>query len=222
MRHHGTMSLAAAAYYTTARTPPLRILDAFFHTTFEKHRFRRCVIEVFDPLPDQCLIGWRTPRHVELVGVELGEGEERYTEVRRAIEASKSLPEGLSLDFLMLVNDVMSPLDATRLETSVVHLLELLESDHGKTLRVLIECTADTAIWSTEGVDGLVRLGYNVVGIQLPPRVVPLEPRSCTSARVGASLPAFMFMSPSVQSLIVEHNIRETSFESTFDVWIET
>jgi hypothetical protein len=244
---HTVHMAVAATLVTTADSLPMRVISRFFcQSHLETEQIRRCLIQVYDPLPDRCMIGFSAHDPLAMRVISFDDfGNDLVAEIDELVKAVESTAGGQDVDLLVFVNDLvdvsgmlelrdtLSSEEGIRfvgeheLDTSVELLIQLLEKETNRMLKVIIECTSDTIIWTDDRVDRLERIGFRVVGIQPPPfeeskRAAMLgEQRSHTLDRVGLHLPAFMIMSPAILSLLETHGVEDVCFESIFTAWYE-
>ena len=246
VRRHSTHFAAGATLVTTDKCHSMQTIGRFFsESSYETRGAKRCLVQVYDPLPDRCMIGFRTEKPLATRTISFDDfNDDLVTDILKLAEAVQSTAGKQEVDLLIFVNDFVDisnlfepeiipthegsrPVGEHELEASAEMLMSILEGITNRSIKVIIECTSDTIIWNEDRIDRLVKLGFVVVGIQPPPYEAPIvigsmvEQRCHSLDRIGLHLPAFLIMSPAVASLVSSRCIADVSFESIFDAWIE-
>ena len=243
--HSSQFAVAATMHVDKSMSEPMQAISRFFCGYYlGVSGPKKCLIQVFDPLPDRGLLSYSHPRGpFAMRTVTFDDFEKGFAaELEGLAAAAESAKRTNGVDLLVFINDLVDascvveetnllsleyirPVDEQEIESSAETLMSFLEVAVKRSLKVIIECTADTIIWNKDRIDRLVRLGFEVVGIQPPPYQEPIrigdwvDSWSHTLDRIGAHLPAFMIMSPAIDSLIENCQITDVCFESIYDAW---
>ena len=249
VRKHSVHYAVGAVGRSTDKCPLMRVVGGFFgEPHLETAGIKRCLLQVYDPLPGRCMIGLEDRRPLAMRILSFDDlGDELASEITELASAIESLAFGRDIDLLMFINDVVNvaglweessllslegvrPVSEQELDDSVETLMRILECESSSRLKVIIECTADTVIWNNDRIQRLGRRGYVVAGIQPPPQRSPHQDSywnnlldeygsAGTLDRIGLHFPAVFIMSPAVASFVGESEITDINFEAIYDAW---